>query len=89
MITLSRCSLDAIAGAASFGMAFAASGMTASNCFSCPELFKQFDSVEFPVEILELKEASKLLAGAINWFQYLHIGSIIDAEVARNLPYAS
>lgn len=89
MIALARPPFHEIASNASFGMAFAASGVPVQRILDFSELLKGFRAVEFPVEILELKEASKLLAGAINGFQYLHIGSIIDREVACNLPYAS
>ena len=89
MIESVRPPLSGIASKASFGMAFAASGVPVRNIPEYSESLRGFEAVEFPVEILELKEASKLLAGAINGFQYLHIGSIIDREVACNLPYAS
>ena len=89
MIASVRQPFSGIASKTSFGMALAASGLPVRNIMVCSDSLKEFDAVEFPVEILELKEASRLLAGAINGFQYLHIGSIIDREVACNLPYAS
>ena len=89
MIASVRPPLSVIASGASFGMALAASGVPVRKIAESLESLKGFDAVEFPVEILELKEASKLLAGAINGFQFFQIGSIIDREVACNLPYAS
>ena len=83
MIASVRPPLSVIASGASFGMALAASGVPVRKIAESLESLKGFDAVEFPVEILELKEASRLLAGAINGFQYLHIGSIIDRAPSR------
>ncbi len=89
MIAPIRPPLSAIATRATFGMALAASGVPVGKIVDWLDTLKGFEALELPVEILERKEASKLLAGAINGFQSLHIGSVIDREVARNLPYAS
>lgn len=89
MIKLMDVSVETAAKAASFGMAFSPSGVPSSACLPLPEFLSKFDSMEMPVEILELKDAAKHLAGAINGFQYFHAGSVIDPEVAKNLPRSS
>lgn len=89
MIRLPEPSVKTAAEAASFGMAVSPLGVPSSEYLPIPEFLRKFDSIEIPVEILELKDASKHLAGAINGFQYFHAGSVIDPEVAKNLSRAS
>ena len=89
MIGLPEVSLETAANAASFGIALSPLGSASSVSLPFPEYLSKFDAIEIPVEILELKDASKHLAGAINGFQYFHAGSVIDPGVAKNLPRAS
>ena len=89
MIGLPQISPETAVNAASFGMAVSPLGSASSVPLPFPEYLSKFDAIEIPVEILELKGASKHLAGAINGFQYFHAGSVIDPGVAKNLPRAS
>ena len=78
-----------IAAEASFGMALAAAGVPAEKLGDCLFLSDSFSAVELPVELLERKEASYLLARALRGCRMVQIGSIIDGDVARNLPFSS
>ena len=73
-----------IAAEASFGMALAAAGVPAEKLGDCLFLSDSFSAVELPVELLERKEASYLLARALRGCRMVQIGSIIDGNVARN-----
>ena len=73
-----------IAAEASFGMALAAAGVSAEKLGDCLFLSDSFSAVELPVELLERKEASYLLARALRGCRMVQIGN-----VARNLPFSS
>lgn len=75
--------------ASSFGMAYAAAGVPAAKLADYLAQPDSFAAIELPVEILEQKEASYLLARALRGHRHVQIGSIIDSDVARNLPSSS
>ena len=81
--------LPEIAAEASFGMALASSGVPVDKLADFLVLPDAFSAVELPVELLERKEASYLLARVLRGFRSVQIGSIIDSDVARNLPFSS
>ena len=77
------------AAGSAFGMAYAAAGVPASKLADCLAFPDKFSAIELPAETLELKEASYLLARVLRSYKLVQTGSIIDSDVARNLPFSS
>lgn len=77
------------AAGSAFGIAYAAAGVPASRLADSLVFSDVFSAIELPAETLELKEASSLLARVLRSHRLVQTGSIIDSDVARNLPFAS
>lgn len=77
------------AAGSAFGMAYAAASVPASKLADCLAFPDKFSAIELPAEMLELKEASYLLARVLRSYKLVQTGSIIDSNVARNLPFSS
>ncbi len=73
----------------SFGMAYASAGVPTEKIADYMAQPDSFSAIEIPVEILEQQEASYLLARALRKHKNVQMGSIIDINIARNLPYSS